>query len=508
MKFWVALFALLGLTTPAYAAWYEASSEHFVIYADTRESDAREFAETLERFHAAMELRTGRTVETPSPSNRVSIYVVGSEARLRDLYGNRNSNVAGFYYPRAGGSVAFTPFIRLWDKESYSTLILLHEYAHHFLISTSRHAMPRWLSEGAAEFFASAQFNSDGSVDIGMPNNHRAYELANAAEVPLVALLDHETYAERAGSRYDAFYGRAWLLFHYLTFSPERIGQLSKYWAAVAEGYGSLEAAKAVFGDLDKLEKELKSYNRQRRMAATRYTAEEIDIGPVSVQRLSEGMAAMMPVIMRSKRGVSSEDAPGILSDAQAVAQRFPQDPGVLAALAEAETDADRYDAAIATADRAIALDPSQTNAYVQKIHALFGKAQEAEQADALYETVQKPILALNRIENDHPIPLIYLYRSEIERGREPSDNAQAAIERAAQLAPFDQGLTITLASMFASQGYPQLAAAVLGPVAADPHGGSRSRLASKLIGMLSEAEQGQKVRIEIDDVPEDDESE
>ncbi|EDL48885.1 hypothetical protein [Erythrobacter sp. SD-21] len=508
MKFWIALLALAGLTTPAVAAWREAASEHFVIYADTSERDVREFAETLERFHAAMELRTGRKIDSPSPSNRVTIYVVGSETRLKELYGNRNSAVAGFYVPRAGASVAFTPYIRLWDRDSFSTQILLHEYAHHFLISTSRHAMPRWLSEGAAEYFSSAEFGRDGSVTIGMPNNNRAYELANAREVPLMALLDRATYAERRGNRYDAFYGRSWLLFHYLTYSPERAGQLSRYWAAVAEGHGSLAAANAVFGDLDQLESELRSYNRQRRMAATRYASEDIVISNVTVRRLSEGMDAMMPVIMRSRRGVGEEDAPDILSDAREIASRYSDDAEVLAALAEAKHDAGLHDAAIVTADQAISLDPARTNAYVQKIYALFAKAEDADDAAPFYTVALEPIMALNRIENDHPIPLIYLYRSEIERGLAPSENAQAALERASQLAPFDHGLTVTLASMFASQGYPRLAADILGPVAANPHGGSRARLASQLIDHLVTAKEGQSVKIDINEMVDSDEEE
>ena len=508
MKFWIALLAWAGLITPAVAAWHEAASEHFVIYADTSERDVREFAETLERFHAAMELRTGRQIDTPSPSNRVKVYVVGSETRLKELYGDRNSAVAGFYVPRAGASVAFTPHIRLWDRDSFSTQILLHEYAHHFLISTSRHAMPRWLSEGAAEYFSSAKFDQDGSVTIGMPNNNRAYELANAQEVPLIALLDQETYAERRGNRYDAFYGRSWLLFHYLTYSPERAGQLSRYWAAVAEGHGSLAAAKAVFGDLDQLESELRSYNRQRRMAATRFAAEDIVISDVIVRRLSDGMNEMMPVIMRSRRGVGKEDAPAILSDAREIAAGYPEDAGVLAALAEAEQDAGLHDAAIVTADKAISLDPARADGYVQKIYALFAKAEDAEDAAPLYSAALEPIMALNQIENDHPIPLIYLYRSEIERGLMPSENAQAAIERASQLAPFDHSLTVTLASMFASQGYPKLAADILGPVAANPHGGSRARLASQLIDHLETAEEGQPVRIDIEEVADTDEEE
>ncbi|MBU2588381.1 MAG: hypothetical protein KJ872_09735, partial [Alphaproteobacteria bacterium] len=68
---------LLVLAHPALAEWYEASSDHFVIYADDSERDIQRFAENLERYHSAMAFLTERSLETPSPSNRVVIYAVG-----------------------------------------------------------------------------------------------------------------------------------------------------------------------------------------------------------------------------------------------------------------------------------------------------------------------------------------------------------------------------------------------------------------------------------------------
>ena len=186
--------AFFGLAMPAQAEWYEASSEHFVIYADDSEKDVREFATNLERYHSAMEFVTGRQTETPSPSNRVTIFAVGSSRAMRKLSGDRM--VAGFYVARAGAARAFVQDIK-YKSGSYpdfSVVVLLHEYAHHYMISSSPYAMPRWLSEGSAEFFASTSFERDGSVMIGRPALHRATELAYAGKVKLDALLDPDIY--------------------------------------------------------------------------------------------------------------------------------------------------------------------------------------------------------------------------------------------------------------------------------------------------------------------------
>src|SRR5688572_20933324 len=110
MRFWMIALAVLVLPATARADWFEASSAHFVVYANDSERDVRKFSEQLERFHASMALVTGLEGEGPSPSNRVTVFMV-SESQIERLSGDRN--IGGFYIPRAGGSVAFVPRVRV-----------------------------------------------------------------------------------------------------------------------------------------------------------------------------------------------------------------------------------------------------------------------------------------------------------------------------------------------------------------------------------------------------------
>ena len=57
MRFWLVLLAL-ALPGAARAEWFEASSAHFVVYADDSERDIRKFSEQLERYHEAMAVIT------------------------------------------------------------------------------------------------------------------------------------------------------------------------------------------------------------------------------------------------------------------------------------------------------------------------------------------------------------------------------------------------------------------------------------------------------------------
>jgi Flp pilus assembly protein TadD len=497
VKFWLLLLIALGFSVPANAKWHEAQSDHFVIYADDSEKDVRRFAEMLEQYHASMEFVTGAKVEKPSPSNRVTIFAVGSQRDIRKLSGSKSRNIAGFYVPRAGGSKAFVQDIRLTKGyPHFSTVVLLHEYAHHFLISSSRFAMPRWVTEGSAEFFAAASFNNDGSVQVGRPALHRANELAYADDVPVQELLDYALYQKNKGKKYDAFYGRSWLFYHFLTFTKTRKGQLSAYLSKVAKGTPSIDAGREVFGDLDALEKELDKYLKQRRMFNLRLKPEWLNIGEVSVRPLSKGEEAMMPIRIQSQRGVNAEQAAELLPDARKVARKYSQDAAVLTALAEAEYDAGNDLEAIAAADAAIQIDPHKANAYVQKGYAMFRMAEDADDPVQAFKSAMKPFTALNKIENDHPLPLIYFYRTFARQGKQPTEKAKLALEHAARLAPFDQSLWMNVGIMQAGEGKIAIAKNSLAPLAADPHGGSRARLVKALIDILDRAEEGVPLKV------------
>ena len=103
--------ALVGLIAwfwiaPLWAAWYEASSENFVIYSRQSKTSIVQFAERLERYRSAMEWLFQNKTPPPSPSNRLTVFVVKSRDEVRRLHGSGNSYVQGFYMPSAGDSIA------------------------------------------------------------------------------------------------------------------------------------------------------------------------------------------------------------------------------------------------------------------------------------------------------------------------------------------------------------------------------------------------------------------
>lgn len=477
---------LLGLLllqpNAARAAWLEASSAHFLVYANGMDGVIRRFSEQLERYHAAMVYVTDAKLEAPSPSNRVTVYVVGSSRDVRRLHGEGNRYVAGFYVARAGSSVAMIPHLN--REDAFSQVILLHEYAHHFMHAASDFPTPPWLTEGSAEFMSTARFGKDGSVQLGLGAWHRAAELlypGTVRNVTATQLL--ETTEVNFSGRRDAFYGRSWLLYHYLTFDQQRKGQLVQYMQLLTQGKSSVEAGREAFGDLDRLNDDLNDYLRARG-TFLEVPAEKLETGPVTVRRLSAAEAAIMPVRIRSDRGVKPEQAEEILAEAKAVAARYPQDAMVLSALAEAQHDAGHDAEAVAAADAALAIDPTEANAHVQKGLALYRMAGEADGDDSApaYARARAAFVDLNRVENNHPLPLIYNYRILVAQGEEPNELAVRGLERAAELAPFDLGLRMTLAMEQLRSGARDRARANLAPVAYNPHGGTLAQRAQETL--------------------------
>lgn len=465
-----ALFLLAS--SDALAGWREASSDHFVIYADENDKDIRKYSDRLERYYSAMTFVLPSKKAKPSPSNRVTIYVVRSGKAVRKLYGDDSRYIRGFYVPRAGGSLAIIPPIDVAGmKASESELVLMHEYAHHFMAENMAYLVPRWYAEGFAEYFASARFEPDGTVGLGLPAEHRAYELFEANDVSIERLLDSKLYAADKSKGYDNFYGRSWLLFHYLFTDEDRRKQVVDYLNRLNRGEAELSAATAAFGDLKALDKALTAYLRQRKMHYLRITPDRLSVGQVTVRALSEGEAASLPIRIRSKRGVDQKIAAEVVVDAREIAQKYPDDPAVQATLAEAEFDAGDDQAAIRAADKALATQPANMTALIQKGYALTRIATESKSADA-WLAARKHFVSINQIENDHPIPLIYYYLSFVGQDKEPTKAALDGLEWALELAPYDDRVRMMVAGRQMHDKRFAEAIRTITPLAYNPHAG------------------------------------
>lgn len=475
------------MATSAHADWSEASSEHFVIYSDQSEKSLRPFAERLELFHATMAQVLRKEPARPSASNRVTIFILSNETEVQKLVKANNSYVSGIYRPRAGATVALVPQLRHARSklELAPETVLFHEYAHHFMYGITSRAYPRWFVEGFAEFFAGVRFKS-GEVHLGMPATHRVLELEFATHLPIRDLLAFSGSTRDPKVKNEAFYGDSWALFHYLQFAPERAGQLGRYQALLGQGQSALDAAVGAFGDLDQLDKEVLLYWKRGYMSHVVIERSTLRIGPINVRIISPGAAEMMMIAIRSKLGLSEEDAKNLLPEARQIAARYPDDADVLATLSNVELAAGDAAAAISAADRAIAVQPEHISAHLQKGFALFDQVETGALPTESWAWVRAQFARANAIENDHPIPLVQFYRSYLVQGIQPTRNAVDGLAWAMQLAPFDASVRWLVGQELISDNRLAEAAEILGPLAYSPH---RNEFTDRALKTLQEVQ-------------------
>ncbi|MEO7865750.1 MAG: DUF1570 domain-containing protein [Sphingomicrobium sp.] len=472
---------IVALPFPAQAAWQEVTTRHFVIYADEREPVLRDFATRLEIFDQGV--RSVRSMSDPAltDSGKVRIYVFGTFDNIDKFLGI--SNARGIYMPRVTGTIAFVPKIERASSDLAqfnSQIIFFHEYAHHLQLQSTSSVIPRWLVEGTAEFFSTAKIEKDGSVRFGAPANHRAYDIFTGHDLPLKVMLG-DSAGKMTSQQEDELYGRGWLLTHYLTFEPARRGQLDKYLQVLQQGQSQLAAAEAAFGDLGQLDKDLKEYQRRRRLTTLVIDPPAGGAGTITIRPMSAGEAAIMSVRARSDRGVNSKSAVGVVADARAIAASFPSTPAVLTAVAEAEFDAGNYPAAGAAADRAIALDSSNIDAILFKARALVATANAAKTAPD-WKQVRALLLRANRLDPDDPEPLMRYYQTFMALREAPSPSAIKGLLYAAALVPQVKDLRFLATQQLIRDKQWDEAARTFSSIAYNPHQGSDSAIKTKAV--------------------------
>ncbi|MDB5677762.1 hypothetical protein [Sphingomonas bacterium] len=460
--------ALAIVPGAANAAWYQASSKHFVVYDNEGPDKVKAYTERLERFDQAIRYWHHTPEDTRGPSARVTIYVLSDTDEVAKVFGKGGADVAGFYDPRASGSVAFTPR-NTGQNADYglsAQAVLFHEYTHHFMLTNwTDAAFPAWLTEGFAELHATALIKADGSVQFGAVPVYRQWTVAKVSLLPAAELLQPYP-ANLDEESHDALYARGWLLTHYLTFDPERRKQLGAYIIAFNAGKSPEEAAKA-FGKLSELDGKMNAWATRKSMPFNVIYGSELKIGPIDVRPLTPAESAMMPALIASNRGVDDKTAPAVADLARRLAAPFATDPAAQNELAEAEFDAKHYDAARAAADRALAADP-------KSVHALMyeGMAQQAVLVrDKItdkdrWAVVRRWYLSANKIDTEAPQPLVLFYNSFLEAKEKPTDNAANGLLYAYQLAPYDPWLRLQAANIFIGRDQEKAARIALYPVA------------------------------------------
>ena len=487
--------AALAITTPAAAAWQQASSKHFIIYGDMPTEEMKVYAEKLEKFDAAARLIRSMKDPTIGDGNRVQVLVVSSMLDVNRLYGSAEAGVGGYYMGLVSGPIIVTPEkIRRLNTRTDKIdpeAVFFHEYTHHLQLQSTQRPMPMWLSEGFAEFMGSPLFGDDGSISIGAAPAMRAEQLIKGRWAPISDLLEGDAFRLGQAGFGIQNYAQGWLLNHYLAFEPSRKGQTEKYVAGIERGENALSSARAAFGDLGKLEQEMRSYLSRKSLPIVKIDSSKLTIPPVTVTPMSAGASEVMPYRIHAKTGYGSVSTGHVAGKVRDIAKRYPNDPIVLRTLAEAEFDDKNYDAAIAAADSVLAIEPKQTEALIYKGRGLLAKAKKANDP-ALFSAARKAILAANKVDPEDPEALYLYYRTYRAANQAAPQDAVDALRYSTILAPQDYYPAIQLVAELLRRNDGKGAAEALKPLAYLPHAGQTKR--NDALNVLKLIESGKNV--------------
>jgi len=465
---------------PASAAWQQAESRHFVIYSEQKPDELKAYAERLERFDQAVRVARGMKDPALTESGKLTVFVLKNGDAIEAILGAQGSGIAGFYLPQASGAVAFVNRAKSSDKFDLSgETVFFHEYLHHLMLQQSDLALPSWLVEGFAEFFATAKIEDDGSVTLGYVPEYRSLGLFNLRGLTMEEMLgatDRNIDAEE----WELTYGRGWLLAHYLTFDKPRRGQLGRYITGIQRGEPAIDSARAAFGDLKILGRELDAYLKEKRHSGIGIPAAKLVVGPVALRTLSPAENAVLPLRMKLAIGYKKRFLGKLLSDARSVASTYPADAPALTALSSAEFDSKHYDLALAAANRALAADANLRDAMIAKGQAALELAKANPKA-ANWKDIRSGLTRANRLDPDDAEPLMLFYQSFAAEGVPATRNAVTGLAYAHGLVPQDDEVRMLLVRQLIGDGNFASAEKMYGPIAYDPHAG-KARQARMLV--------------------------
>ncbi|MCC7394178.1 MAG: hypothetical protein IT553_04905 [Sphingomonadaceae bacterium] len=465
-----------GITMPAHAEWREATSEHFIVESDGSEAQLVRTAQRLEAVHWMLTQLTG--VNPGNDAQRVRIVLVSNIAQVHGAMrvGNEgvgaNNRAAGFYRPAIDGAVAVVPR----SEGDFSTVILYHEYAHHFMLQYLQRVYPPWLVEGFAEFVSTASFETTGQISIGRPAQHRAAELDYDEWVPIDRMLERPSASDRRAG--VASYGQYWLTAHYFIMDAGRRRQLNDFLNAWSSGTDYNQALARLTAGEGSIDGRLRAYLRNRRFAYTRLPLPEHIAAPPVVRVMTPGEAAVVPISLLRRGGLDTAEQADYLAQLAPIYARFPNDAEVNLLRAQAYFDFEKWPEAIAAADQVLAVVPNHQRAIILRaraaIHARSDESRDISAAEA--SALRRPIINANRANPNDPAALLGFAESFDLLHQPTVLSAVQAWVRASELVPQIGSLRMTaVRNLLSSDAVPReerlaIAQRLLVPLAYAPH--------------------------------------
>ncbi|MES2043734.1 MAG: hypothetical protein V4475_07640 [Pseudomonadota bacterium] len=515
-------------------SWKRADSEHVVVISKDSAGELTRITRNLERLYQlmsrfyrrgassddtvklqvvlidkgaafrAMELRNLRAAEGPylpafpdqthyDPREDGELLAMARSDEVIDLNTNRAFNQDCDKAEEEGATdcvgqtVNRFPVARSWEELLYAA------FAQRFVQTYDPAAYPRWYLDGVGALFSTIALKGDGSIEYARPplgyrDVFYSYGDLKVGDILAGRYLDAEP-GKRAWTPYHA-----WLLAHYFLFSdlkPERARQFHDYMTAIHRGAPMAEAAR-VFGDMNKLQRELATYAVSAKSFA-RSAPTQAPAAEPAIATLSPGGAAMVEARIALGSRIAPLPADATASEVQRRANwlaqvreavaRLPDDGDALVFAAEAECRSGHAGECLVDADRALARSPNDIAALSWRGVALTDQAvagPPAERANrlALARTAIEHAIALD---GAAPLPLIAWFQSFTKAGERVPDAAMLGMAKVIRAVPAAPAPRLYLAEELLRQGKGDVAQRVAHMVLHGPYDSPEKTAAAAL---------------------------
>jgi tetratricopeptide (TPR) repeat protein len=215
------------------SGWRLTRDEHFEIYSQSSDSNARSILLWFEQLREFFIHQTGLTLDH-LPAVRVIAF--GSPKNY-EPYRLRSADA---YYVSTEGQ----DYIVMLAADPDKFRIAAHEYAH-LILHASGLNYPPWLKEGLAEFFSTIRVSQSDS-ELGGDISAHSQLLRRRPWLPLFELLNAAEDPPRVDDRESMhlFYAESWALTDMLLWSPQYGPQFSRFISALRFG----ETGRIAFG--------------------------------------------------------------------------------------------------------------------------------------------------------------------------------------------------------------------------------------------------------------------
>lgn len=472
---WLALLTALALGGQAQAAWHKAESKHFIIYGEGSASELRSYAEKLEAFDWLLRAYH-KPVQEDAP-RKLEIYLVQSSHELTRVFPDRTLD--GIYH--AGDQAIFA--VALKADSAWRDDVMLHEYVHHFMDQYFPYSYPRWLVEGWAEYFQTAEINGD-QIDVGKPHDAMQWTFSSDDMLSLRSVIGYSG-GTLAWDHSWEFYAWSWLLTHYMLADPERKAKLNTYLRAVSAGDDPAAAFQNVVGmDARALTLRLRNY-AGRELKFTRIKGVKLAPGDVTVTELPASADALLLELQQLKTHVAPEHRQALLKRVREQASAFPGDRLADFALARAEILYGDRAKGETILRRYLAADGEDLEALRLMAQSQLASAADSKDpaaAKAFRANARKHLTRAYQLDPEHYQTLYAYGLAQKAEQATPSENTLNVLLLAHQLAPQVGVIRLTAAeTLMLRQRYAE-AAAILGPLANSPHKGEHAGAARTML--------------------------